>query len=180
MIEQKFLLKDGRAAILRTPTEADAAQYLDLLKALAKETPFMLWTPEELNGFIPEYEAAFIRVMNDNPVAEPMVCEVDGVLVGEGRIIWDPRNRIRHRAQILFGIRKDFWSLGIARAMFEVMLRTADKNRITQLELEVNAENARAIRLYEKLGFQKTGSIPNALRQSDGSCHDIIYMVRSM
>ena len=160
MIETKFLLKDGRTALLRTPAEADAEQYLDLLKTLARETPFMLWEPEELDGFTASDEAAFIRSMNANPTVQMMVCQVDGVLAGEGRIIWDPRNRIRHRGQIMVGIRRDFWGLGIAGAMMDRMEAIAAENGITRLELEVSAENARAIRLYEKLGFQKTGTIP--------------------
>ena len=179
MMEAQFLLKDGRAALLRTPTEADAAQYLDLLKALAKETPFMLWEPEELNGFTPEIEAAFIRVMNDNPVAEPMVCEVDGILVGEGRIVWDPRNRIGHRGQILFGIRRDFWGQGIAGTMMDRIEAIAHENGVTRLELEVSAENQRAMGFYRHRGFQQTGTIPQALRYADRTA-DIHIMTRSL
>ena len=179
MIEQDFLLKDGRTALLRTPTEADAAQYLDLLKALAKETPFMLWEPAELDGFNAEDEAAFIRSMNANPAVQMMVCEVDGTIAGEGRIVWDPRNRIRHRAQLLFGIRKDFWGRGIAGAMMDRIEAIAGENGITRLELEVSAENQRAINFYRRRGFQQTGTIPQALRYHDRTA-DIHIMTRSL
>lgn len=179
MMKQEFLLKDGRTALLRTPTEAEAEQYLDLLKALAKETPFMLWEPEELDGFTVKDEAAFICSMNANPTVQMIVCDVDGVLAGEGRIIWDPRNRIRHRGEIMFGIRKDFWGQGIARAMFDRILKLAKENGITQLELEVSAENQRAAALYRKLGFRTTGTIPNALKY-DNRTADIHIMVRDI
>ena len=51
------------------------------------------------------------------------------------------------------------------------------KSAFEQLELTVFADNTRAIRLYEKVGFVKTGVLPRAYRLKDGSYHDEVQMV---
>ena len=49
-------------------------------------------------------------------------------------------------------------------ALMEALLAFARKNGIEQLELEVRSDNGRAIRLYERFGFTKIGTIPAFLK----------------
>lgn len=61
----------------------------------------------------------------------------------------------------------------------QLLARVADDARargIAQLELDVGAENAGAIRVYEAAGYSVIGSIPNCLNH-DGYIHDQFYMV---
>ena len=42
------------------------------------------------------------------------------------------------------------------------------------MELNVVSRNERAVKLYEKMGFVKSGSIPNAMKHKDGT-YDFSY-----
>ena len=49
-----------------------------------------------------------------------------------------------------------------------------------QAELEVVSANAAAIRLYQKLGFEITGTLPWAFKYKDGSYADFLLMVKKL
>ena len=53
---------------------------------------------------------------------------------------------------------------GVGTALMEALLAFARKNGIEQLELEVRSDNDRAIRLYERFGFTRIGTIPAFLK----------------
>ena len=47
------------------------------------------------------------------------------------------------------------------------------------LELEVDAENERAISMYKRFGFEEYGRLPGAIRR-DGQFFDELLMVKSL
>lgn len=53
----------------------------------------------------------------------------------------------------------------------------ARKAGYEQLELGVFSDNSSALHLYQKLGFQEVGRMPNAFKLPDGSYSDEIMMV---
>ena len=61
--------------------------------------------------------------------------------------------------------------------MMEIILENVKQTSFEQLELTVFGDNTRAIRLYEKFGFEKVGVMPRAYRLRDGSYHDEVQMV---
>ena len=70
-------LKDGRTAILRPATAADAAPAVEWLRQTAAETDFILRVPEEVT-MTPEQEAAFFERVAQSPYDMMIWCEVDG------------------------------------------------------------------------------------------------------
>ena len=64
--------------------------------------------------------------------------------------------------------------------MLETVLEEAKKLGYEQAELEVIADNERAIALYEKLGFRKYGTFPNNLKYQDGSYADGYWMMKKL
>ena len=60
-----------------------------------------------------------------------------------------------------------------------VMLCQAKALGYEQVELEVVAPNSRAISLYEKFDFVRTGTLPHYYKYRDGSYVDACYMVRT-
>ena len=81
-----------------------------------------------------------------------LVAELDGKTVGHGlvRLI---RSRKRRIGRISLHVDEGFRDRGVARALLEQLLRRADRQRLDRLELEVLANNAPAIQLYESVGF---------------------------
>ena len=69
-------------------------------------------------------------------------------------------NRMRHRGEFGISLKKAWWGCGAASALAEAILAFARENGFEQLNLEVRGDNARAIRLYEKLGFRKLCTFP--------------------
>ena len=55
-------------------------------------------------------------------------------------------------------------AVGIGSALMAQLIAFARENGFAQLELEVRSDNARAIRLYEKFGFQKLCTHPDFFR----------------
>ncbi|HWA89610.1 MAG TPA: N-acetyltransferase [Rhizomicrobium sp.] len=65
---------------------------------------------------------------------------------------------------------------GLADAMMEALLDHA-AGVVEQVKLTVNAENARAIKFYERHGFTPIGKIPRSLN-IDGRFYDDLMMMR--
>ena len=81
-----------------------------------------------------------------------------------------------HRASIGISVRQCAWHCGVGTALMEALLAFARKNGIEQLELEVRSDNDRAIRLYERFGFTRIGTIP-AFLKVNGADFASDYMV---
>lgn len=67
----------------------------------------------------------------------------------------------------------------LSQDLLAAVVAEAREQGITQLELDVGAENAPAIAAYEAAGFRTVGTIPNCLNHS-GYIHDQLYMVRPL
>ena len=75
---------------------------------------------------------------------------------------------------------KEYWGLGIGSALIELMSEKAVENGYEQMELEVVSSNERAIGLYKKMGFVKTGEIPDAMKFKDGTYYGLDIMVKNL
>ena len=64
--------------------------------------------------------------------------------------------------------------------MLETILDVAKKKGYEQAELEVIADNGKALALYEKLGFKKYGTFPDAMKYKDGSYVDAYWMMKKL
>ena len=67
---------------------------------------------------------------------------------------------MNHRGEFGIAVRKTWWGCGVASALMKEILKFAKANGFEQLNLEVRSDNTRAIRLYEKFGFQKHCTFP--------------------
>ena len=65
--------------------------------------------------------------------------------------------RIRHRAKFSISVRKDHWNHGIGTEMIKRIFEQAKKMKVSIIELEVITDNAGAIALYHKMGFNDIG-----------------------
>ncbi|MGN1021604.1 MAG: GNAT family N-acetyltransferase [Aristaeellaceae bacterium] len=162
-------LKDGRRAILRAPTPADAPAMLRYLIGIGGETEFVLTYPEDRQGMTVEQEEAFIRRMVDSDSVLFLICEVEGDLAGCCQVDFNTMRKVRHRASVGIGLWQRYWGLGIGTAMLGELIAEARRRGVMLLELEFIEGNSRARALYEKLGFRVVGMHPDAVRLRDGS-----------
>lgn len=87
-----------------------------------------------------------------------VVAEVEGKVVGHLGVLTNSNPRRKHAASIGIVVHEDFQGRGVGKALMEEALHVADNwLNITRLELTVFSDNARAIALYEKFGFEREG-----------------------
>ena len=86
----------------------------------------------------------------------------------------------RHRAEIsAVYFRPAARGTGLAVRLMEYLESYARAQGVTQLELYVEVRNANAQRFYEKLGYERFGTLPNAV-VIDGEAYDDLFMVRAL
>ena len=176
--ERTVKLKDGRECILRPTHPDDSADMIEYMKKTADETPFLLRYPDEINYTVEQEKEILGNILND-PGTIMMVGIVDGRVAGNCSINGiGAKRKIRHRCSLAITLYKEFWGLGIGRAMIEYLTDLAREAGYEQIDLEVVAENEQAIALYSKCGFTQTGRRSRALRMDDGTYHDEILMVK--
>jgi RimJ/RimL family protein N-acetyltransferase len=154
-------LRDGRKATLERVTEDDAPGMLAYLEVIAGETDFLTFGPGEFYMTV-DQEAAFLKSLAD-PLKGMMVkAVVAGEMVGNALLTRSPRPRLRHGAELGLSVRQDFWNVGLGSALCKTIFSEAKRTGITRIALKVRADNGRAIRLYERLGFSREGRLIGA------------------
>ena len=83
--------------------------------------------------------------------------------------------RVAHRAGLSVTVGRGFWGLGIGRKAMEALIAFAKGAGLEVLQLEVRADNERAVALYEHLGFEKMGLYKKFMKV-DGQDFDAWYM----
>mgnify|MGYP001811203034 CR=1 FL=1 len=88
-----------------------------------------------------------------------VVVEGDSELViGTAGLSVYTSQRTRHSGGIGIMVHKDYQGMGVGTALLEALLDVADNwLMLVRVELTVFTDNEKAIRLYEKLGFEKEG-----------------------
>ncbi len=86
--------------------------------------------------------------------------------------------RRRHAAVLGVGVADDLSGRGIGTALITALLDAADNwLDLRRIELTVFADNARAIRLYERFGFEREGAM-RSFAFRDGRYADAVTMAR--
>ena len=172
-----FHLKDGRTAVLSAPTAEDAAEMVAFLKDVAAETEFLIAYPEERQAMTEAQEAAFLQHKHEDPNALMLMCRVEGRLAGTCDVSFGSKIKVAHRGTIGISVRREFWGLGIGRALMEACIECAKAAGYLQLELDAVAENTRALAMYERAGFVEYGRNPKGfLSRITGSFQELVYM----
>jgi len=103
------------------------------------------------------------------------------VAVDEGRVVgWcdvNPKTHetLRHSGVLGMGVAASHRGQGLGSALLRATLEAACARGITRVELIVRADNAAAIRLYEKHGFELEGRLRDYLIV-DGVSYDALAM----
>jgi RimJ/RimL family protein N-acetyltransferase len=173
-------LKDGRTCILRNCTAEDSEAVLEVFNLTHEQTDWMLTYPEEMT-FTVEQEAEFLQGRADSADEIEILAEIGGKVIGTAGIgCVGRKEKLKHRAEFGIGIDKDYWGLGIGRALTEACIECAETAGYAQLELDVAAENERAIRLYKNEGFVEFGRNPRGFRTRENDWQELVLMRREL
>ena len=172
---QTHILKDGRALLLREAEGGDAAQVLEFLNRVGGESDNLLFGE---NGFpMPaDQEAAFLERQRQEEKSVMLLGFVGEELVSIASCdALTARERVSHRAGLSVTVGKDCWGLGIGRRAMEALISFAKSAGLEVLQLEVRADNRRAVALYEGLGFERLGLYKKFMKVN-GRDFDAWYM----
>lgn len=170
---------NGKELVLRNPKKEDAKMLLDYMKTICGESSFLLKEPEEMTMTVEE-EEKFIQRTNDSKTSIMLLGFLDGVYVGNCSLNGSNLIRKKHRVSMGIALYEKFTGLGIGTSMMEELIALAKQNGFEQLELDVFSNNTRAIHLYQKMGFEIYGTIPNAIKYKDGTYADEHLMMRKI
>lgn len=177
IVKPKEFDLNGRKLVLRNAVEDEAEMLLKYLKQVYAETPFLIQEPDEITFTIDD-EKKYIKENNDSNSDLLLIGMLDGKHVGNCSLMGNHARRLKHRTSLGIVLYLEYTGLGIGRIMIEEVCKIAKENGIEQVELEVAANNRNAISLYEKLGFENVGTLPNNMKYSDGTYTDVHFMVK--
>lgn len=104
---------------------------------------------------------------------------VDGVLSGIAVFARSRSKKTAHTGELgAMYVKAGVRGSGLAGALIGAIVDHATRD-VEQIKLTVNAENARAIRFYERHGFRVIGKYPNSLRIGERT-YDELIMLRTV
>ena len=173
-------LKDGRSCTLRHGTAGDGHEALEAFIRMHEETDCLLTYPDE-NTLSAEDEGEYLEKKAACGREIEILAEVDGRIAGmAGFAAVGECSKARHRAELGISVLRDYWRLGIGRALLEACLECAKTAGYEQIELSVAAENVRAVRMYEKSGFVEFGRNPRGFKSRSAGYQELIYMRKEL
>ena len=170
------LLTGGTELLVRNAVASDACALRDVMQRTHAETDYLLSHPDE-QSVDDEHEARSLveTERSDNEVE--LVAIIDGRIVGSAGVsVVRSRRKVEHRARFGISILKEYWGMGIGRALMEASIDCARQAGYTQLELEVVADNQRAVSLYRREGFEEYGRNPRGYRSATVGYQELVHM----
>ncbi|MFJ7753362.1 N-acetyltransferase family protein [Peribacillus muralis] len=135
-----------------------------------EDSGYMLFNPGERKATDTQMERQLEQIEKNRNSAF-LVAASGHDLHGYLLLVGNGLERTRHSAKIVIGIREKDRGKGIGVKLFQEMEKFARLNGIRRLELSVIANNAPALSLYAKMGFEQEGVRRESLF-FDGKFHD--------
>ena len=159
---------------ITTPQQSDVADLIDYLKIVSFETDNLLLPPN-----MPDLSESSVAtgIEPSNNTAALIVRDGDKIIAMAQlfRSIWPDT---QHRATLVMSVRQSYSGQRIATSLMHNLEQTAKDMGLTQLELAVQANNLRAIVLYERVGFNPIGLYNNYYRDDRGEYSDAYLMTK--
>ena len=173
---QIIQLKNGASCCLRNGTAADGQAALDNFILTHAETDNLLTYPEETT-LTAAQEGEYLQTQTESSNGIEILAIVDGRVAGTAGIsAVGSAYKLQHRAEFGISIAREFWGLGIGRALTAACIDCARRAGYAQLELDVVADNTSALALYEKLGFTEYGRNPKGFRSRSTGYQELVLM----
>lgn len=163
---KKYLIREAR--------KEDAEKILAYTQIVGAQTNNLTFGSEGIGLTIDEEEDILDHISNSDKSIFLIVCLEDEI-IGVGNISAKTRNRMNHKAALGISIKKEFWGQGIGQELLAKLIEFSKESNLEIIELKVRSDNERAINLYKKFDFKKTGTIPADMK-INGEYFDTDYM----
>ena len=164
MIPKRFVIRKG---------ELEDATYT---MAIAKEILTEGYGLKHLSEFHDSLEKEKAWISRYEEPEFFLVAEMDGDVVGFLNFDLGALSSTRHQGTFGVSVKRGVRNKGIGRKLVTTMIEQCRRTeRIDIIRLNVLESNARAIHLYESLGFQKEGCFQDYIRKNERS-ENLIHM----
>jgi len=180
---KRFRSSNGDEVILRALRWEDLDDCVSFINDLVKEKktePYLGIMADAIQTRESEAEwlaKQLLGIEKRNIVS--VVAEVSGRLEGNASMTRGSYDDSRLHGALGIAISKKHRDRGIGLEMMRTLVRESRKIGLRTLELEVFANNPRAIHVYEKAGFKQTGRFPKKIARR-GKSIDSILMTREL
>ena len=173
---EKIVLKNGQDCIIRNATYEDGSEMSELFAVTHSESDYLRSYPEE-HSFDAKAESEFLQKRAESDREVMLLAVVDGKIVATAGVsALGNKYKIRHRAEFGIDVVKAYWGLGIGKRMMKACVQCAKAAGYQQLELEVVADNQRAIQMYQSIGFVEFGRNPLGFISKYSGAQELVYM----
>lgn len=107
-----------------------------------------------------------------------LIAVVNNQIVGFSRCEGHSLARFAHKVEFGVCVLQDYWGYGIGKNLLAESIAWADANGIQKITLNVLETNDKAVKLYQKLGFEIEGILKNDKILADGKFYNTIMMGR--
>lgn len=171
MAEQEVTFQEAVAA--------DAPELLETFQALSSETDFLIMDGQDLKKNV----SRLAEALEDSGRSPAKFCLLAKLttqqIIGVISVSSSSQEQFDHIGDIFVAVRKPYWGQGIGCILMEEAIRWAHQTGIIRrLELTVQKRNSRAIRFYQKCGFEKEGLKKRGVKTKKGEFLDVCLMAR--
>ena len=162
------MLRNGETVDLRLYRDEDRERLVSFYTSLSKNA---------LRWALPPYDRARVErwlADRENPLI--LLALDKGKIVGHLHIYTRSESRTKGIGELFIYIHDYYQNLGLGTWMMEESLSLTRDRGLHRIGLSVVADNKHAIRLYEKVGFQREGVRKQAYYDEDGQYHDMVEM----
>lgn len=143
---------------IRKATAADAENLLEYFKTIGSESDNLTFGPEGV-PITSDKEKEYLESLFHSDRQLYLVAVKDNEIVGMANFSSFEKPRLAHRAEIGLSVKKSMWGNHIGTRFMETIIDFAKNTAKTEIiSLEVRSDNARAIALYKKFGFETIGT----------------------
>lgn len=163
--------------IIRSANETDAMSLSEVRLQIDGETENL--DREKGEAFIDE--SGFKQIIKEDTESKSnifLVVEVNERIVGFSRCEGSKLKRFAHKVEFGVCVLREFWGYAIGKNLLQESVQWADLNGVKKISLAVLETNDKAIKLYEKFGFEVEGILKKDKILSDGNYYHTILMGR--
>lgn len=163
-----FQLKDGRVVTVRAFKPEDFDSMLAMFESLSKEA---------LEFGLPPYDRPRLERWVSGLEGGILLLALDGAkVVGVAMIFGRALSRLKGVGEFVIYIHQDYQGKGLGTFIAKHILQGAKGKGFHRVGLEVVADNAAAIKVYERTGFLREGRLRDAFLSDDGRYRDQLIM----
>lgn len=159
--------------VISQASHQDAEAIIKYLNKVGDETDFLTFGAGEFWLTIEE-ERECIKNLQQSGKGVMMIAKSEGIIIAQGLCV-SKEKRSAHVFELSITVAKNFWGNGIGTEMIRKMEEAVGDLGAEKITLSVCSANDRAIRLYQKLGYQEEGLLKKD-HKIGNEYHDTIIM----